>query len=94
MHRHRTPWNGNLWTKHEAACINRHILTYYKRQDWRLMLLLTTAIAACGSVAAPCAETVCADKCVDLKTDRNNCGQCGFACTPTEACVAGACVAS
>src|SRR5438105_3396692 len=34
----------------------------------------------------------CGGKCVDVLTDKANCGQCGKACAGTETCTAGQCV--
>ena len=36
--------------------------------------------------------TACGDRCVDLRTDSQNCGGCGVPCGSDEACVQGACV--
>ena len=36
-------------------------------------------------------QTLCNDICVNLATDTQNCGACGTACAPSEACVAGLC---
>jgi hypothetical protein len=40
----------------------------------------------------PC--TMCGDACVDTATDPSNCGRCGIACGPGEACVSGSCQTS
>lgn len=42
-------------------------------------------------VAPPCDATTCGGECVDLNTDRKNCGACGKACVGDETCAAGAC---
>ncbi|OAL44497.1 hypothetical protein IQ07DRAFT_241684 [Pyrenochaeta sp. DS3sAY3a] len=42
----------------------------------------------------PCVDATpnkCKDKCVDLQTDFNNCGQCGKICPINESCVSGLC---
>jgi hypothetical protein len=51
---------------------------------------------ACSSTArgvqAYC-NKLCANKCVDLSSDPANCGGCGVACSATETCAGGCCVA-
>lgn len=37
-------------------------------------------------------ERSCAGSCVDVRSDRNNCGRCGLICSSGEECAAGACV--
>jgi outer membrane protein assembly factor BamB len=41
---------------------------------------------------AACGQTLCGTACVDPSTDRRHCGECGHACDPAQACVAGACL--
>jgi hypothetical protein len=41
---------------------------------------------ACGS-----GKSACSGKCVDPKTDDDNCGVCGNTCASTQACVSGSC---
>lgn len=36
-------------------------------------------------------EQLCGDTCVNLQSDRNNCGTCGRLCTETEDCINGGC---
>ena len=44
------------------------------------------------SVICPTGKTDCSSACVDTKTDNDNCGMCGTACTPmTEQCTEGQC---
>jgi hypothetical protein len=38
-----------------------------------------------------CAEDRCGGECVDLATDPQHCGECGYACTASEVCSAGSC---
>ena len=60
---------------------------------WTLSVL---ALAGCATplVGGECRDdfTPCDGVCVDLQTDRHNCGACGNACAPAEACVVGICV--
>jgi hypothetical protein len=56
---------------------------------------LAISFAACAQGATPieCAagKESCGAICVDLKSDVENCGACGTACTGTQSCVAGKC---
>ncbi len=45
----------------------------------------------CSSGMCTCSGRVCRTDCVDLQTDRNNCGECGRSCGTAGMCVAGAC---
>lgn len=54
-----------------------------------------TCVAA-AQAPADCAdddETRCDDGCLDLRTDRDNCGSCGAACDVSQVCSGGECVA-
>ena len=42
-----------------------------------------------GACTAP--KKICAGVCVDVTSDKNNCGDCGKACGETATCVSGAC---
>lgn len=46
-----------------------------------------------GKCAATCSAplTACGSACVDLKTDRTNCGACNSTCTKAQSCVSGVC---
>src|SRR5688500_4376245 len=39
----------------------------------------------------PSGQTICGRRCVDIRTDRMNCGACGRACSAGQICSAGAC---
>jgi hypothetical protein len=41
-----------------------------------------------------CSATLCGEACVDVQTDKNNCGGCGVSCSANQACAAGICVGS
>ena len=61
-----------------------------------VMLVLALAASACGKdavVGGSCRQglTECGLQCVDIAQDRANCGACGHACAPGQACSAGAC---
>ncbi|MFT5354441.1 MAG: hypothetical protein ACI9KE_001646 [Polyangiales bacterium] len=62
----------------------------------RTFIIACWALAACGSpiVGAECAEGYvrCGNQCVDLASNRNNCGSCGNVCELTENCVTSMCV--
>lgn len=45
----------------------------------------------CGD-SCPDAWKTCGEDCVDLETNEDNCGECGFACGEDEECVEGSCV--
>jgi hypothetical protein len=57
--------------------------------------LLAAVVVACGGsvtkqqLAANC--TVCADSCVDVRVDRDNCGTCGNKCAAGQMCSGGQC---
>ena len=64
-----------------------------------LRILCTWSVLVLAGCATPlvggeCREgfTPCDGLCVDLQTDRQNCGACGNACATAEACVLGICV--
>lgn len=42
----------------------------------------------------PCERDVCSGKCVDVRSDRENCGACGVACFSNQTCNAGQCECS
>ncbi len=44
----------------------------------------------CG--ACPASMTACSGRCVDLRSDGQNCGTCGASCAAAQVCVAGHCV--
>ncbi|HTQ07177.1 MAG TPA: kelch repeat-containing protein [Polyangiaceae bacterium] len=44
-----------------------------------------------GEDGSECSDTVCSSACVDLTSDENNCGACGYVCVHNRACVAGRC---
>ncbi len=44
-----------------------------------------------GGVTCPTDTVFCVDRCVDVRSDPANCGNCGIACPPTAACVATRC---
>ena len=46
-----------------------------------------------GSGPCPPGRTNCRGKCVDLSSDRNNCGQCANVCSESQFCQGGKCVA-
>jgi hypothetical protein len=46
-----------------------------------------------GNVCPP-QRFMCGTSCVDVQSDRNNCGACGVVCTGSTACIAGACKCS
>jgi hypothetical protein len=41
--------------------------------------------------ACPGGQVLCSGSCVDTSSDHSNCGSCGNACAPSEACIAGHC---
>jgi hypothetical protein len=41
-----------------------------------------------------CSATMCGEACVDVQTDKNNCGGCGVSCSANQACAAGVCLGS
>ncbi|MDH5509276.1 MAG: hypothetical protein OEZ32_02865 [Nitrospinota bacterium] len=47
-----------------------------------------------STIKCPSSQSLCQDKCVDLKTSADNCGACGNTCSIGESCSAGACGAS
>jgi hypothetical protein len=47
-----------------------------------------------GKGGCPPGRVQCRGKCVDLKTDRNNCGQCSNVCSEQESCWGGKCCSS
>jgi hypothetical protein len=49
--------------------------------------------SASGAETGGCAvgENVCGEACIDLQTDRDHCGECGYACAEGTQCVAGVC---
>jgi hypothetical protein len=47
-----------------------------------------------GKGGCPPGRTQCRGKCVDLKSDRNNCGQCSNVCSEQESCWGGKCCSS
>ncbi|HVV83797.1 MAG TPA: MXAN_6577-like cysteine-rich protein [Kofleriaceae bacterium] len=58
------------------------------------LAVLALLAVACGSDDPPCpgSQTLCGDVCVDLASDRANCGACGTTCLAGEVCSgAGAC---
>lgn len=57
-------------------------------------LLTLFAVAQCdgGSQSLEtCRAASCSGRCVELSSDNENCGACGFACPPSTRCTAGAC---
>jgi len=44
-----------------------------------------------STVNCPATQLLCQDKCVNVQTDRNNCGACKNVCATTDNCVAGVC---
>jgi hypothetical protein len=44
-------------------------------------------------VTCPVGQTACGGTCVNLSTDRNNCGACGVVCSGAAQCVSGSCCA-
>jgi hypothetical protein len=58
----------------------------------RLSPLLLALLAACHrDLVCPAGEVACGGRCVSLLDDHENCGACGRACGPLEACGAGTC---
>ncbi|CAN5912850.1 hypothetical protein BH11MYX4_BH11MYX4_09690 [soil metagenome] len=55
--------------------------------------LVTTSIESASFQGCGAGSAACGDACVDLKTDKANCGACGKACSGTQQCVAGKCAA-
>jgi Stigma-specific protein, Stig1 len=57
--------------------------------------LATTLLASLGVerawAACPPGTTLCGRKCVNLQTDRKNCGSCGHDCQNDQRCVSGSC---
>jgi hypothetical protein len=45
-----------------------------------------------GQCSCPTGTTLCGGKCAVTRTDPNNCGACGNACSPGDRCCAGVCV--
>jgi hypothetical protein len=41
-----------------------------------------------------CSAVMCGEQCVDIQTDKMNCGQCGVVCGANQACAAGVCLGS
>ena len=64
-------------------------------RTWRLAALVLTvaALQASAQPTQPCPspKVLCNGKCVDLSTNRRNCGACGHACAPGQKCVNGVC---
>ncbi len=57
-----------------------------------LASLLAVLLAGCGQeLVCPSDQIACGDRCAALAVDPSNCGACGVACAPGEACRAGAC---
>jgi len=44
-----------------------------------------------SSTGCPTGKTSCGGACVDMSTDRNNCGTCGRVCAPGQSCVGSSC---
>src|SRR5690606_24006820 len=76
------------------------------KRFWWMSLASLTFIAGCDGTSptpdagpgvdgevAECAggAELCGGACVDVSSDRNNCGACGTACGAAEACVDGVC---
>ncbi len=58
--------------------------------------LQTAEQVACSKLACPATHTCCVRQnltafCADLDSDRQNCGQCGNACGPSQVCLQGTC---
>jgi hypothetical protein len=50
----------------------------------------------CGQITTPATscptgQTLCSGTCLNLESDDNNCGTCGFACGPNNVCYLGVC---
>jgi len=60
----------------------------------RAILMAVVAAAACTN-AQPCPSPLeeCGGQCVDVQSDRRNCGGCGIACRPGEVCIGSGCTA-
>jgi hypothetical protein len=58
---------------------------------WALFFVF--ALAGCEEEEGECPEgqTMCPTGCADLKTDSNNCGQCGNKCEEGKVCIDGSC---
>jgi hypothetical protein len=56
---------------------------------------LLALLAASCTVPQPCPQPLheCNGQCIDLASDRNDCGACGVICSPTQVCVSGGCTA-
>ncbi|XP_031394937.1 LOW QUALITY PROTEIN: stigma-specific STIG1-like protein 1 [Punica granatum] len=60
--------------------------------------VLGSALTTCDKYPEICrvkgspGRNCCSKKCVDLKTDRLNCGKCGYKCKYSEICCKGKCV--
>ena len=55
---------------------------------------IDTSVSVDATDAGPSckpSEKICSDKCVDITTDKANCGVCGTACRTGQLCCAGAC---
>lgn len=54
----------------------------------------TTIFGVAGSYVCQAGQTFCGGTCVNISTDDNNCGACGFACSSGYKCNAGTCALS
>jgi hypothetical protein len=48
-------------------------------------------LVACTCSTCPRNQAHCGGTCIDIVTDKNNCGTCGHGCLPSETCIDGAC---
>ncbi|RME26723.1 MAG: hypothetical protein D6806_05730, partial [Deltaproteobacteria bacterium] len=57
--------------------------------------IVAVLVGACGGSSNPCpgGRVQCAGQCVDVMSDRNNCGNCGVTCLSGQACELGQCTA-
>lgn len=77
------------------ACFNLQVNQNHCGACWNACeggSLCIDGVCQCGSGGScPAGQTCCGSGCIDLKTDRNNCGFCGFPCALGQTCCNGRC---
>lgn len=63
----------------------------YRFRPYQAAMTCDRNIKVCRAKGSP-GRNCCQKKCVDLKTDRYNCGRCGKKCNYSEICCKGKCV--